>query len=272
MAVITFYGDDSADMKERLFAVAGYVSTADEWDEFSREWLSVIHDSCWPTEITEFHATDCENQRGEFETWCKRDCTALVTRLVDVIVNPKYASLQGVGCAVMVEDLSSDPDSAKSSERVRVGYLMCAQMMFLLVGGSALSRAHEELIEFTFDDRPGVRGRATKLFELLQNPPDRRLVPALMGRLENPIFRSSKTSPPLQAADLLAYETQKHAFNRRYDPRPTRRSLERMIEGRKHRGAHITRDFIDEIQRRDKAREDLSTLRHPDIYRLKGHA
>jgi len=39
-----------------------------------------------------------------------------------------------------------------------------------------------------------------------------------------------------------------------------------MIQGRRHFGSHITREFIEDIQRKDKAGEDLRTLPYPEIY------
>jgi len=157
VALIAFYGDESADMNDRVFALAGYVSTADEWDEFSKEWLSVIHNPRWPSLLSEFKAADCAARRNEFESWSQSACTDLVTRLVDVIVGPKYADMYGVGSAVMLEDLGRpDPSDPQSLKRIQGAYTMTGAVIFLNVAGRRLSRTHHDPIEFVFDSRPEV--------------------------------------------------------------------------------------------------------------------
>ena len=268
MAVIQFFGDDSADAApQRVLAVAGYVAVAAEWDRFSAEWLDVIPDKAWPSTISEFHAATCESQQGEFRSWSPNRCTALVTRLVDVILNPAYKTMEGIGGAIFLDDLNAAPGSFSPHLRTRIGFLMSSQLVFAWTLGIPLSRAHGDMIEFIFDDQPDLVGRVRQLFQVLREPPDRELVPALKFRLRDPIFRSSRTTPPLQAADLLAYNTQKHLANLRFQPeRRIRMALERLIDGRMHRGACIDRRFFAEIARRDASGESLH-FQPPDIYR-----
>ncbi len=279
MAVIQFFGDDSADAApQRVQAVAGYVAVVEEWDRFSDEWLGVIHDKAWPSAISEFRAADCESQQGEFSSWSPNQCTALVTRLVDVILNPAYKTMEGVGGAIFLDALTVDPGSLPPRLRTRFGYLMSSQLIFAWVLGIPLSRAHGDRIEFVFDSQPDNMARVAQLFNILRNPSSDRfpveLIPALRYRIEIPIFRDSRTTPPLQAADLLAYNTQKHLVNLRFDPqRPMRRALERLVEGRTHRGAYIDREFfekvIEEVARRNQPVEDRSAIMPPDIYRTR---
>jgi hypothetical protein len=267
VAVIQFFGDDNADAApQRVQAVAGYVAVVDEWDRLSEEWLDVIHDQAWPSPISRFHAAECESQQGEFTSWSTRQCTDLVTRLVDVILNPAYKTMEGIGGAVFLDDLGAAPGTFPAHLRTRIGFLMGSQLVFAWVLGIPLSR-HGDRIEFIFDSQPDLVGRVLQLFQILREPPDRELVPALKFRLEEPIFRSNRLTPPLQAADLLAYNTQKHLVNLRFEPeRPMRRALERLVAGRTHRGAVIDQRFFAEIKRRDAAGESLH-FQPPDIYR-----
>jgi hypothetical protein len=56
----------------------------------------------------------------------------------------------------------------------------------------------------------------------------------LAARMVGPIAGDSKEQMPIQAADLLAYETAKEAINRPNNAKPVRIALRRLVEAGKH--------------------------------------
>ncbi len=64
--MFTAYFDASGQEHEHPYmVVAGFVSSAKVWSEFSDEWRAVLGNYHLKT----FHAADCQNFRGEFIEW-----------------------------------------------------------------------------------------------------------------------------------------------------------------------------------------------------------
>ncbi len=269
MAALTFHGDDSAgyhdddpSLNPKVFVVAGYLTEKDEWHQITEEWLSVLHRK-WPTELEEFKASDCENRQGAFKGWPKGQCDDLVKRLVDVVVNPKYSTLAGVSAAVVLSDFDPHSMNFIPEIRLRDGYLLA----FGNVIDHAMSRLVQidrDFVTFIFDDQSDVKGIAEKVFARIK----RSVRSDLRNRMDGPYFRDSKISVPLQAADLLAYNTQKHVFNQQFYPRiGTRQALEVLTGNRLHLSRCFGKQLIDEVWRRVHEGEDLANLQLPEIYR-----
>jgi hypothetical protein len=79
--VIFSYFDDSSDAKrEKHVAVGGIIGHEIWLNLFEGKWIEETKDLAGP-----FRSTDCECRHGQFSNWEKRDCDALMKRLVEVI-------------------------------------------------------------------------------------------------------------------------------------------------------------------------------------------
>jgi hypothetical protein len=129
-----------------------------------------------------------------------------------------------------------DPTERRRRE-LRMGYLTCFPTVISQILDVYGKRLPEYPIEFVFDDQKGLEGEALDTFREVR---DQLLRPEFREFVATPIFRPSHQVKPIQAADLLAYETQKKVFNDRFDPqRDYRKSLMRLVLGR----AHIAKYF-----------------------------
>jgi len=78
--VLEAYSDESGIHDSVVvFALAGYVAPADEWEKFASKWLSMLERQ----EIKEFHTSDCEAGRGELEGCSRERRDELIARLVE---------------------------------------------------------------------------------------------------------------------------------------------------------------------------------------------
>jgi hypothetical protein len=105
-------------------------------------------------------------------------------------------------------------------------------------------------VQLLCDNQKGFVERITAHFEQALT----QLPPGVAERVGYPIFRDSKKTPPIQAADLLAYETFKEVRSRMESPlRPVSKALERLVQGRFHRADCIDWHLLDNYGERLKA-------------------
>jgi hypothetical protein len=258
VAVLTVYADDSTDSDTYSVAVlAGYVGTAEDWDDLANEWIGVLSDSTWPSPVVEFKASDCASGKGHFRSWDSAKRNELVGRLIQVITNQKYTSLIGIGAGIVLED--DERRFYKKKKDLRgVGYT-AAYSQFVSTVFKSISSEYER-VEFVVDEQTKVRGYAEGIFK------DHRalLSKEIRSKIHLPIHGESATTPPLQVADLIAYETFRHLHNWRYAPTTGQRPWMRMLrEGRKHIGSYFDNRML---MRLLYEHPQPTTL--PDVYRV----
>jgi hypothetical protein len=227
-----------------IVAIAGYVGTVDMWDEqFSPSWnamLAAANEAVAADEevgpdnrIREFKASDCRQLKGEFKKWKREHCNALTHQAVSEIVAPERR-IVGLGAAVSIDytRLSADKKVRRQFE------LYCFSACLLLVIADALAFATpmlgEDHLQIIFDEERDREYKMVQTFDELR----RHVVPDFLDRIRRPHFSHSHEVPPLQAADLLAYETYKEIRNRTDSPpREPSRALRRLVA----RAAHVGR-------------------------------
>lgn len=73
-------------------AVAGYISTPEQWEIFTTEWTSALRD--WGLEY--FHMTDFANRANEYRCWSDQDRRFRFARLLSIINRHALASIATV--------------------------------------------------------------------------------------------------------------------------------------------------------------------------------
>jgi hypothetical protein len=232
MSSWAIYIDDSRD--GGFYVLAGYVAPADSWGGFfASEWRHVLNSVREP--ITEFKASDCEQGRGSFRGWSREERTALADQFVEVLTEP-HSQLSGLACAVLV------PRGRALKLRhafERLSYSVCLTTLI----GESLKVVREvtdcDKLHIYLDEQAKVAQSARLAFKSGQ----RLYSDGFVGCLCRPEFRKSIETPPLQAADLLAYETLKEIRNRRARPqKPVREALATLTSRRPHVGRFVNLD------------------------------
>lgn len=161
-----------------------------------------------PIEV--FHATDCSELRGEFSGWSVERKNEYVKNLLPVIGSAK--GLFSVTVGIRLEDYReaqiTHPELAEMIGPVP--YLPCFQWVIMSLlrimdrndDGQAVSIVHE------VND---YQGMALSAFNYVRDRhPHRQMTMT---------FADKKTYPPLQAADILAYEANRHLRDLNAKPR-----------------------------------------------------
>lgn len=219
------YFDDSFD--EQIHVVGGYLAPSEIWEQvFAPAWRKVIDDA--PHPITEFKSSGSRLRRGEFSSWTVEEVEGLTAQLVSVILStPLYAGVS----AAFIWPGNPDPTSPRVTrwrrQAAREGYKQCIRFCL----GNALSLSNHlpetEKIRLVFDKR-------VKFFRAMQVSFDKVMEimgPELGRKVKPPVMSDSKEVAPLQAADLLAYETFREVVARMEDSPPSN-ILERLMAGR----------------------------------------
>jgi hypothetical protein len=208
--VLTVYLDDSGTHGgAEVTVVAGFVSTKLRWDSFRREWARALRRE----RIEIFRMSDLENRQGEFEGWSKERTETFRGKLFDII---RQLTLAPIGSALINDDWERVmPAHIRSGWGGSYGWCAedCAHQIYKWAKRTGTSGK----IKFIFEKGTVGHGQVSKVFAEYATDPKWAAL-----QIGGHSFEEKKLVP-LQAADLLAYETYKHMCNR--GKRPMRRSL-----------------------------------------------
>ena len=285
MAALTFYSDESFD--EQLYVVAGYLGETAVWEQvFTPKWSEII--SCAPHPISEFKASDCQGRRGEFASWTREECDALTKQLVDLIIATcATGGCGGFATALVFPGIIDGSQASKAQRQAwrrnleQVGYGRCLGLTYsdaLDVGAQYVEARSAAAVEAgnpanepcgadvqpIFDRKEGFTQRVLLNFQTVCD----YLGPDRAKRLCTPLPGDSHQLAPLQAADLLAFETLKEVWNR-CESRRVRTALNRLVTEGHHRAFCLLFPPLEQVRRHHQAGQQapMSTAR---LYPLGG--
>jgi hypothetical protein len=243
--------EDTIDHRDtRIAAIAGYISSIKRWDKFEKQWnREVIEASAriGPSKINAFHMTDCESQHGEFEGWTPDQCLSLKKIALPII---PHRTLFGAGAAVVIKDYEELTCGATENGHpyLRDPYFFCFFLVLeVLIRRASQWLSESEKIALFFDEKEKVVGRAKQYFDWHKRDKDKD------KKLISLKYASDLDMVPIQAADILAYETAKHLLNRLYDPnRAIRVSLRVLSAKNSLTGGYHDRETLGPIIERMK--------------------
>jgi hypothetical protein len=261
MVALAAYFDESK-ATEGYFAMAGYVAPVQVWDEsFAPDWWRVLKDI--DPSLPEFKSSDCRGGYGHFARLSRAKRTLLTKQLVSVITDPLRGASGligiGVGMAFPPTGIAMEP----------VWYSHCLRQVVELVLMNVIGDEGDTL-QFIFDERDDLEYKAKEGFrDAVEGPiPHRKF----FGAVRNPHFAPSKDLAPLQAADLLAYETYKEIRHREESSgREVSIALRRLVAGRPHFAEYVSRqqttDLVAQaiLLERGYESEDLREIPPPKI-------
>ena len=186
-----------SDHDQSALVVAGFVSSANDWMDFEKEWVPRLAQDG----IKYFRMAEFAHSRAQFEGWETQEPRrrSLFADLLDIISRHAYRKF---GCGISIKNWSS-LISPKNITEFRINaYCIAGMVSTDSVDSWALRERIAMPIEVVFED--GDLGKGT-----LQN--------YLSPRKPDPLFRPKNDTlrkdgmvvpafVPLQAADLLAYE------------------------------------------------------------------
>ena len=209
------YFDDSSDpLRQRFCVCGGVLGHADYWDRFESRWIAATRELKEP-----FRSTDCECQHGQFESWEKTKCDALMESLVDLLCDDSEYRIGGFASIVPVPDFKASFPGRNT-----------LAPYFLAVAHTILNMAHEaakhqETVKLWFEDHSETKPETIRIYDGLRGMECWEDRDRLRGISFDP-----KELIPLQAADLVAREALKHVLNlgQRTARKPARRIWDRI--------------------------------------------
>jgi hypothetical protein len=200
--MITAYFDDSGTSPNNsVAAVAGYIGSVAQWERFNVEWNKLLSQY----ELTEIHRTDLESRHEYFPGWTTKDRDEVVNKLQKIIKARTYV---GVGNAVIKADfVEVFPPVLQRFFGGPYGY--CALLCIARARYWYDEKNIQDSIDWVFEAGAEGAGQFHTLMSALYADPEKRREFKVKGWS----FRD-KTTVPLQAADVLAYELFKFVTNR----------------------------------------------------------
>jgi hypothetical protein len=214
--VLHAYLDDSGSHAQSpVLILAGYFGSETQWNKFDRRWRNAID-----TEgLKEFHANRFwAHYTGkpipEYKGWDKRRCNQFIVKLVGIICSHRIFP---VSSTVVMQDWGALPKDERavltgagyddSGKLTSLGAPNKSYFVpFLWSVHSALRYCNPgHVMNFSFDRNDFISGYATNYFRIVKKP----WAPQ-SPKLGELFFVDSERSSPIQAADLLAYETHKY--------------------------------------------------------------
>ena len=186
---------------DAAYVAAGWAFPANQWDEISDRWQTVLEEK---PKIPYFKLNHAMGLKGPFEGWseCARD--AKITALARTL--PHQDGFYGHGCYVARADFDAVTQGIRRVYRAPYFFCMAVAMVYAVAGDVQIVGANAEKIEFVLDrSREAVHMR--KLFYSDIKP--------RFPRLGECLDLDDRETPPLQAADLCA-----GAIRQLYEPTP----------------------------------------------------
>ncbi len=223
ISMLTAYFDESGTHKQSpAIAISGYIASVEEWERFDGAWTAMLRDE----RLSMMHWTDLENRKGAFKGWTKERQLALQNRAIAII---RETVRCGFSTAVLVNDYyliaQGSPETAHQGA--------CAFAFadnLKLVGMWIEANSISEPINYVIEHGGGYGG---ELQPALHHIPLAELRTQFrVSSLKSISYAEKKDVSPLQAADILAYESYKYVINGRVDGAkrlPTREPLNALL-------------------------------------------
>ncbi len=252
-AMLSAYFDESGTHDDsKVFVVAGLIAPVEKWERLSESWTKTLRREG----LEHFHMVDCCHGVGLFEGWDAIRRRQLFEKLVRLIVRDVPFR---TWTAIAMDDYFSlypESDRKKAAERL---YTICApacasRIRYLLDG-----REDVDVIPYVFEQ--GGRGgpRAAGMFRTLIDSGASLIYG--MGALA---VDDRRRMPPLQAADIHAYEVYKYFSDQlQRTGRPTRKSFQALMSIKEAgNGGHLfnrerLNKFFDRLERLEEGENAL---------------
>jgi hypothetical protein len=150
--------------------------------------------------ISAFHAVDFYAKQGEFQGWDQPRSTAFVRELIQII---HRFDVYGFHAAVKIADFRV---AFPSAVQPNAPHMLC--MRACIENVLYMTQELDEEVAFVFEDNEKAGYRPLVLYDLLKQ----KRIPGYK-RMGSKGFVAQKKFPPLQAADLIAWEGRRHLDN-----------------------------------------------------------
>jgi hypothetical protein len=213
--VLKAYVDDSgSDTQGPAYVLAGYVGDVDSWDKLTVEWQRVLDEH---PRICYFKMSEAESRKGCFAGWDREDIIDKIHALIPIINRHAKCIIECVFwqehydvamswfLVKMIPQIAS-PDKRELVTRFGNPYLLAFCMIMKDYSQRLEMENSDEIVDFIFDNQDELGKRAVGYWMAM-----RVMFPEKYKRYipNQPAHRDEKELLPLQAADLIAWQTRR---------------------------------------------------------------
>lgn len=211
VAMLTAYFDESwnhrTDKNQNdplIYTVACWLSPVEQWKKFSKKWKSALRSAG----IEDFHMKEYESRLGEYAEWPDLKRVGVLKRLHRIIKDHTI-----YGCSFSIDRTAFDelitPDWKRAfATKSYYGFTVFACLNEL--SERCDQKGYDERIHHVFAHMKGQGSDLDAIFNYLLKRPRLRDALRLSGTWTKGFARDI---PQLQAADIVAYEINKHISN-----------------------------------------------------------
>lgn len=203
------YLDDSGRGQGPSLVLSGYVSTAEQWEVFSREWRAEL--DVRPS-VEYFKTKEAMWREGQFSHHRPELITYRINKLAGIV---KANVLLGIACAVSLKDFYNiiDPffKAQPDHPMARVNgnpYFFCFYGVMTLLYHHLWRKGRVEPVDFIFDEQGKEGNRIADFYYDFRDTRPLDMVGKMM--VNPPIFQNDRYMLPLQAADLSAWHIRRY--------------------------------------------------------------
>jgi hypothetical protein len=213
-----FVDDSGSDMQGPVYILAGYVSDVDSWDRFTIDWDRALHEI---PAIEYFKMQEAESGKGQFDGWSDHAIESKVRSLIPIIC--KYAKNRiecifwqehyDVAHAWFLVQIQKQMTPLVFSKVRRIFSDPYFLAFCLIMSQYALALEMErsdEIADFVFDTQGKVGNKCVewwkRMNDIISFERYQKHIP------HEPVYRDEKLFLPLQAADLLAWQTRRRLW------------------------------------------------------------
>jgi hypothetical protein len=214
IVIITGYIDESYDGKDRPddFTLSCIMCSAEDWKGISRRWRDLFRQvnedlgHQGRKQISRYKATDCNGSRNEFESWTRPEKLALTLQMSEIFDYSELLLTQ-VAYSVRLSRIHKKIPSVKDPKAFAYAFLF--QQIVRVVLEMLDSLPEESSISFIHDrsDFDLVYLQVFKVLLLNCSEAQRKKLITIAPM-------ANENCPPLEVADLIAYENYKLHLNR----------------------------------------------------------
>ena len=241
VAVLTVYLDESYNQHTAkdpndplMYTVGCWLSSVNDWNKFEKEWNAALRSAG----IEWFHMSEFESRLGDYEDWGDLKRVGVLKRLHRVVkTNTMYGLANSVNCAEF-DEIINTPELKRQYGKTY--YSFNVRMIMLTMAHFALLNNHPGPINYVFAELKGQGNELDRIFRERLKDREAKNHFRLSSMWTKGLMRDVG---PLQAADIVAYETNKRAVSI-FSGKPTfmRRSLQNLVSG--IYGAHIQAGYF----------------------------
>jgi len=239
LAMLQAYFDESEHTESGMFCIAGYGMFSHQVRRFNKEWGQLFG-------ARALHMKHLAHSRGEFEGISKDEKDRLLAGAVKII-NKRAAFAVVAWCNVQEIRAALANRIVARIPGLENPYSLCHYMCMLSVGSISRKRDAGK-VAYIFESGYHSPGAVTQLITEFSKDPSFVETVALQSHT----FADKRSFPPLQAADLLAYEWVKRMREPLQPLRRTMRELvacERVQYEAHYLGGHAVYPFMDGVER-----------------------